>query len=341
MAEVVIRSIGRAVPETAWNQRDLVRFNPWLDQVGRIDRLFGESPVETRSLFVPPDWYHVPRGLTETNQAWRDGALALGRASVVEALAEAGLGAADIDWFGATSVTGYTTPGLDLLLAKDLGMRPNISRAHFNCVGCHAAVPLLKVAHDHVAARGGVAASLAVEICSACFSLDPDPQNLIAVSLFADGAATVILADQGPGPRIVGFGSLFDFDHIEALGFNLTEAGFRIVLDPKIPVRVGIGAEAAVGSLLEAHGVARHQVSRWALHPGGSRILDEVALRLGLSDVEMGPSRQVLRRYGNMSSPSVMFSLVEALSEPPPPGTFGVVAAFGPGLGVEAALLAF
>lgn len=337
-----LQAIGRAVPEQRYTQEALYALNPWED-TPLTDKLFLESPVRSRGLFVPPEWYRTPRSLTDTNQAWKEGALHLGGAALREALDRSGTAEAEVDLLAVTSVTGYATPGLDLLLARQEGLRADLARAHFNCIGCHAAVPLLKVAADHAALRpGSTAVALAVEICSACFSDEADAENLVALSLFGDGAAAAVVSTEGDGPRIVDFGSRYAFDHMDALAFGLTTRGFRIVLDPGIPDRIAEHIEAAVDGLLARHGLPREAVSLWALHPGGSRILDRAGERLGLSDAQLAPSRRVLAHHGNMSSPSVLFVLAEALADGHAvPGTHGIAVAFGPGLGIEAVLLAF
>ncbi len=342
MIEPRLLSIGRAVPASRYAQSAIHTHNPWPDSP-LIDRLFLESPIQTRALFVPPEWYQTPRTLTDTNQAWLEGALLLGGQALSDGLGRAGIAPADLAMIGVTSVTGYATPGLDLLLARQEALRTDIHRAHFNCIGCHAAVPLLRIAADHVRARPrATAAAVAVEICSACFSNDPDPQNLVALSLFADGAAAAIVGTEGHGPILVDFTSRYDFEHIESLGFDLTTSGFRIVLDPSIPDVIAENIGHTVDGLLERNGVGRAEVSTWCFHPGGSRILDAAQRVLGLSDLDLRASRRVLANYGNMSSPSVLFVLAEALStQTPPSGSYGVMAAFGPGLGIEAALMRF
>jgi alkylresorcinol/alkylpyrone synthase len=339
---VRIQAIGRAVPENRVAQQDLLVHSPW-KRTPLLERLFLDSPIHSRGFFVPPEFYATPRTLTETNAAWLEGALSLGGRALREALTRSGRGPHDVDLFAVTTVTGYATPGLDLLLARQEGLRDDFARAHFNCVGCHAAVPLLKVAADHVARRpGSTAVALAVEVCSACFSERDAAENLVATALFADGAAAVTLGTEGDGPALLDFGSRYDFDHIDALGFDLDALGFRIILDPSIPDRVADSIEATVDSLLARNGIQRDDVVLWALHPGGSRILEAVGNALGLDDAQMAPSRRVLRAHGNMSSPSVVFSLAEALrTQGVPESGFGVMAAFGPGLGIEVALLGF
>lgn len=343
MSEPRLRALGRAVPARRYSQRELWEARPFDGEHPLLDKLFLDSAIEGRGLFVPPEFYRQERSLTACNAAWREGALALGQAALDEALALGDTAADALGLLAVTTVTGYTTPGLDLLLARSGGLRSDVARAHFNCIGCHAALPLLKVAADHVRAHPEQPAmALAVEICSACLRLDGDPQNLVALSLFGDGAAAALVDTKGPGPVIVGFGSTYDFDHIDALGFDLTTTGFRIVLDPAIPRVIAENVGDAVDALLDRHGVRREQVSTWCLHPGGARILDACAERLDLDEGQMGPSRAVLARHGNMSSPSILFVLAEALaSGGGVPGTYGVLAAFGPGLGIELCLVRF
>ena len=339
-----ILGLGTAQPDARYTQSELYAHSPW-EPTPLLDRLFLASAVQSRGLFVPPHWYRSPRTLQETNAAWRDGALQLGSRALERVLAASGHVPAQIDHFGVTTVTGYTTPGLDLLLAKAHGMRPDIARVHFNCIGCHAAIPLLRAATEHVRAHPDhVAVTLAVEVCSACFAEDDDPQNLVALSLFGDGAAAVTVGAgaYGDGPEILGFGSSYAYDHIDALGFELADQGFRIVLDPSIPDHIARAIHGTVQRLLDDHGLTVPDVAHWCLHPGGARILDAAQQALGLTDDHLQSSRRVLRAAGNMSSPSVLFVLDEEVrSRRPDRGHYGILAAFGPGLGIEVALLRF
>ena len=343
MGDARILSIGRAVPQRRYTQHEVHAHNPWED-TALIDRLFLESPVHTRALYVPPQWYRTERTLSETNEAWRAGALQLSGDALEQALSSSHTPRADLDLLAVTTVTGYTTPGLDLLLAKQHDLPHTLSRVHFNNIGCHAAVPLLRVAADHVRQRPGTrAAAVAVEVCSACFANVQTPENLVALSLFADGAATAIISSEpdATGPQLVDFASIYDFDHMEALGFGLTSGGFRIVLDPAIPHIIGARIAEVVDHLLQRNGVRKEDVDTWAFHPGGSRILDEAQRALSLPDSALIHSRRVLRAYGNMSSPSVLFVLADAMESRTPGPGWAIAAAFGPGLGIEAALLHF
>jgi predicted naringenin-chalcone synthase len=341
MAErpVRLRAVGRAAPAATFTQAALHAQSPWPPSP-LIDRLFLESPIRTRGFFVPPAFFlgAARPTLEDTNRAWRDGALLLGGQAFDDALSAAGIGPSAVDFLGVTTVTGYATPGLDLLLARSRGLRPDLQRVHFNNVGCHAAVPLLRTAADHAARRpGAVAVAVAAEVCSACFAADPSPENLVALSLFADGAAAAVLSTDGEGWEVVDFATGHDFAHQDWLGFDLRAEGFRIVLHPDVPARVGLAVRGVVEGLLLRHGLSLGEVDAWAIHPGGARILDAAQAALGLTDADLAPSRRVLRNHGNMSSPSVLFALAEALADRA--AGIAVAVAFGPGLGVEACLL--
>jgi alkylresorcinol/alkylpyrone synthase len=295
--------------------------------------------VATRALALPPEWWATTRTLEESNAAWRAAAEQLAEAALRDALARRS--PAEVDLVAVTTVTGTATPGIDVALALRLGLRPDVARLHLNNLGCHAALPLLRAATDHVRARpGSLAAAVAVEVCSACFQADDDPENLVALSLFADGAAAALVANEGDGPEIVDFASRSDFGAADALGFDLGAKGFRIRLAAEVPARVGEALPPAVDGLLARHGLRRSDVTRWCLHPGGSRVLDVARDALGLDERAIRSSRRVLRGHGNLSSPTVLFVLAESLVEDQArPGDLGVLAAFGPGLGVEVALL--
>lgn len=348
MTHVRLQGIGRAVPDRQIAQQELLAHSPW-PMSPLLEKLFLESAVHTRGFMVPPTFFlnqggaGAGRTLSETNAAWLAGAMELGRRALTSALQSTSTPPDAVDLIAVTTVTGYATPGLDLLLARDLGLRADVQRAHFNNIGCHAAVPLLKVARDHVHAQPStIAVAGGIEICSACFRDTDDAQNLVATSLFGDGAAFAVLSTQGDGPVLVDFGSLYDFNHMDALGFGLDQHGFSIVLDPSIPDLIARHVQQAVDDLLARNGATRSDVVQWAFHPGGSRILDAVERALDLTPADLRASRRVLRAHGNMSSPSVLFSLAEGFRDGGVPETgLGILAAFGPGLGIEVALLAF
>lgn len=332
--------LGRAEPAQRYTQQALYAHSPW-GRTPLLDRLFLDGPVHTRALALPPAWWAAPRTLAESNEAWRLTAEDLAAAALTDALGEKD--AAGIDLIAVTTVTGSATPGIDVSLARRLALRPDVARLHLNNLGCQAAVPLLRTAADYVRVRpDATAAAVAVEVCSACFAADDDPENLVALSLFGDGAAAAIVSAKGDGPELVDFASHAHFDSAGALGFDLGASGFRIRLAAEVPALVADALPLAVDAVLQRNGLRRRDVARWCLHPGGSRVLDAARDALGLEESMLAASRRVLRAHGNMSSPTVLFVLAESLDAVEVrPGEVGILASFGPGLGVEVALLAW
>jgi predicted naringenin-chalcone synthase len=141
---------------------------------------------------------------------------------------------------------------------------------------------------------------------------------------------------EGQGPRVVATRTLTAYDTADHMSFRLTDHGFKMHLSSYVPQILETNVEGLLEGLLAPHGLAVADVARWAIHPGGRKILDHVQARLGLTDEQVAASRRVLREHGNMSSPTVLFVLDELH---PAPGDWGVMMAFGPGLTLEAALL--
>jgi predicted naringenin-chalcone synthase len=281
--------------------------------------------------------------------------------AVQRCLAEAGLGPDAVDDLVVVSCTGIDTPGLDLRLAGGLGMRPDLRRTCVLGMGCYGALPGLLRAQQavltppHTGARPVRRAVLvAVELCSLHFQTqDPSIQNAVATALFADGAAAVLLestaVDSEPRstngskaalPYLVDSASYCDYTTFDHMAFHLTDHGFQMRLSAYVPQLLAAEVEGFIDGLLVRNGLARRDVRFWAVHPGSGKILDHVQARLGLSDQQLCFSRTVLRAFGNMSSPTVLFVLDEMQrSGQPHAGDYGILMAFGPGLTMESALL--
>lgn len=275
-------------------------------------------------------------------------ALPLGKEAVSACLADAGLAAADVDAFTVVSCTGYATPGLDVLLARDLGFAPSVQRLHVGHMGCYAALPGLTTAADGVAARGMTSVVLCVELTS--LHLQPpsdDSEQMVAHALFSDAAAAVALRPAGAGGRperdgpdleVVDVVAHTEAEHAGLMTWDVTDLGFRMALSPKVPRVLGEHVADVIGGLLARHGLGVDDVAAWAVHPGGPRIVDTVAARLGLDEERVRVSREVLRDHGNCSSATVLL-ILERLRAGLRPGDPVVALAFGPGLTLYAALL--
>lgn len=302
-------------------------------------RLFASSGVQTRHPVANPVDEDLSRWTTgERMQRYVVEAMPLGKQAVSQALAVAGLDATEIGLFAVASCTGYSTPGVDIALARDLGMDSDLQRLLIGHMGCYAAVPGLAAVTDFVAARSRPAVLLCLELAS--LHVQPATQEIdqiVSHALFSDAAAAVVVQ---PGDR-AGFEVLdvvarTDVSTADHMTWDITDLGFRMGLSPRVPDVLAVHVADVVGGLLARNGLRIDEVPGWAVHPGGPRILDVVADRLGLPDAALAASRQVLAEHGNCSSATALLVLA-AIDVAPEEHV--VLMAFGPGLTLYAALL--
>jgi predicted naringenin-chalcone synthase len=246
-----------------------------------------------------------------------------------------------VDLFGVVSCTGYATPGLDILLARDLGMRDDVQRLFVGHMGCYAAIPGLAAVSDSVVARGLTAVLLCVELPSVHVQPATDEaQQMVAHALFSDAATAAVLSPTRTGLEVLDVIARTDVAHQADMTWDVTDLGFRMGLSPRVPDVLAKHVRAVVDELLGRHGLAIPDVRGWAIHPGGPRILDVCVDKLGLVESDVAASRDTLRDYGNCSSPTVLIALDELCRRTPPvAGEYVVALAFGPGLTLYGTLL--
>jgi len=262
-------------------------------------------------------------------------ALPLARRALEDALAAARVDPEELDLLAVVSCTGYATPGLDILLARELRLRDDVQRLHIGHMGCYAAVPALAAVADAAAARGKLAALVCVELTT--LHVQPAERSLeqiVAHALFADGAAAAVVRPDGEGLAVADVAARTDTSTAALMTWDVTDRGFRMGLSPKVPDAVRAHVAPVVDELLARNGLARADVAAWAIHPGGPAIVDAVGAALGLDDDALEPSRATLREVGNCSSATVLMVL-ERLQPTGPT----VALAFGPGLTLYGALL--
>lgn len=344
VCRATIGGIGTAHPP-AVRQADLWQgfFSTHYAGVGHslAKRVFEHSGVDTRHgavnpLVEDPSWW--PTGLRM--QRYLTEALPLGKQAVSAALGHAGVAAGDVGMFVVCSCTGYATPGLDILLARDLDLRPDARRVLIGHMGCYAALPGLGVAADYVALSGRPAILLCVELPS--LHVQPpavDPQQVVAHALFSDAAAAVVLVPDGHGLAVAEVASVTDTATADYMTWQVTDLGFRMGLSARVPQVLSRHVQPLVTGLLSRHGLTSTQVAAWAVHPGGPRILDVVEMQVTLARDALAPSRDVLAEHGNCSSPTVLLVLERLLRPAGAPRSPVVLMAFGPGLTLYAGLL--
>jgi len=310
---------------------------------GLAKRIFQNSGVRTRQAAVSPLLEDVSQWSTERRmRRYQVEAVPLGKEAVSRALTEAGVAADEIGLFAVCSCTGYATPGLDILLARDMGMSPSLQRLFVGHMGCYAALPGLGTVADFVSARGLPALLLCTELTS--LHLQPpdtraDIQQIVSHALFSDASVAVVVtpgADHGYAVRDVA--ALTDATTAGHMTWDVTDLGFRMGLSPQVPDVLSVHVRRLADDLLSRNGLTVGDVDGWAVHPGGPKILDVVQEHLGLGDADMAPSREVLSAYGNCSSPTVLLVLEELRRRADPPDRV-VMLAFGPGLTLYGVLL--
>jgi alkylresorcinol/alkylpyrone synthase len=309
--------------------------------------LFDHTAVECRYSVEPVAALAQPRTFGESQQRYRDHAIRLARQVATSALARAEVEAAEIDLVIAVSCTGVMIPSLDAYLVDDLGLRRDVRRVPITALGCAAGAAALARAHDFlIGFPDARVLVIAVELPSLSLQrTDLSLANLVSTALFGDGAAAAVLAGGGHGGPGNGPSILETRSHIfplstYALGFELRDDGFHSILSKDIPLLLKTEAANLVGELAARRGLSRADLSCFVLHPGGRKILGVLEEELGLTRDDTQISWEILGRYGNQSSASVLFVLHEWLTtRRPPAGAHGVLAAFGPGLTAELMLL--
>jgi alkylresorcinol/alkylpyrone synthase len=310
-------------------------------------RIIENARIETRWLSAPPERLIEPRSIAEQSRDYKNVATALGETVTRRALDAAHLAPDAIDLFITTSCTGLMIPSLDAFLVEKLGFRRDVRRLPITELGCAAGASALARARDHVLAYPEHHVLIvACELCSLTYQRgDPSMTNLVAASLFGDGAAAAVVAGARatrparPSPAIVdSVTHLFPKSH-HLMGFELEDGGLRIVLDRSVAPALKGRVRPLVEPLLARHGVALGDLRFAVIHPGGRRILEDLERDLGIAALTT-PSWSVLRRVGNLSSATVLFVLDDVLARPPPPaGAPGLLAAFGPGFSADLSLL--
>lgn len=301
------------------------------------------DPIASLARFYPNADTHPIPTTRERMARYETHAPALAHAAAAQALAQADTDPSSITDLVTVSCTGFHAPGIDMSLIASLGLSESVSRTHVGFMGCHGALNALRIAHS-LAAQSPTRRVLVccVELCTLHFQYGTDPQDAVANALFGDGAGAALVGSgdtsaDNPLPRLADFFSHQLPGTADMMSWRIGDTGFRMRLGARVPSVIEAQLGPAIAAWLSRSGLSVGDIKGWAVHPGGPRVLDAVQSALGLSDASMQASRDVLRCYGNMSSPTVLFiaERLLAASEARP----WVMLGFGPGLAIEAMLI--
>jgi predicted naringenin-chalcone synthase len=358
--EIAMLGIGTAVPrwrldqaDTALRLAEALRDNPGAARWAR--RVFRQQGIESRHTCEPnlleaagacryfPHSRAEAPGTAERMAAYRREALPLARLAAERALEDGGTPPEAVTHLITVSCTGQYLPGLDADLVRALGLPARVNRLPLTFVGCAAGLKAIGLARQLAAASGSAEARalvVCVELCTLHFQPSDDWEDLFAASLFGDGASACVVGAPAQGsaaaftlgaPR-----SVLLPGGAEDMTWNVGNYGFELVLSANVPKLIREFLPAEIGT----RPAGGQPAELWAIHPGGRGIIDAVEETCGLKPEQTRASREVLRRYGNMSSAAILFVMEElrrglddgAVGEGPPDG---LAVAFGPGLSAE------
>lgn len=298
----------------------------------RLGGVFDNAMIDRRSLVAPIEWYGEPHGWAERSRVYSEACEKLFEQAALEAVARAGVEPAEVDGILFASTTGIATPSIDARVAPRLGFRSNVRRVPVFGLGCAGGVSgLAAAARLAVGESGSKWLFVTVETCSISIRLDSDdPAAVVAMALFGDGAAAALVSSEGDGIARIGHsGEQLWPDTLGIMGWRVEDPGLAVIFDRAIPPFIEAELAQAVDSILASGGLSRDDVAGFCSHPGGAKVVDAIEGALGLERGRLDLERDILREYGNMSAPTVLFVLDRLLERGLPGRT--MMTAFGPG----------
>ena len=337
-----ILSVATALPPYRVGQEEAKTFarGMFSRRDGDFERLlpiFDNVNVDSRYFCVPVEWFERDHSFPEKNALYIEHALDLSEKAAKRALDRVGAGPEDVGAIFFVSTTGVSTPSLDSKLIFRLGLSTHTRRVPIWGLGCSAGAAGIARASEHVRLYPEKLVLLvAVELSGLTFQRgDRSKSNLISTSLFADGAAAVLMGNS-TGPEILGSYSTTWPDTEDVMGWDLVDTGLKVQLSKSVPTIVQEKFRDNLEEACASLGLDFRDLRHFVLHPGGSKVLDAFEGVLGLQAGGLTTSRDVLRECGNMSSVTVLFILERFLeSREFAKGDLGVLSAMGPGFSAE------
>ena len=345
MQQCSLLSLATAVPPHVIEQQDAKArareaFGGKKALFDRLAGVFDNAGIARRHIVAPQEWYMSAHGWHDRNAVYLEAAESLFVEAASAAIEKAGLAPDQIDGVVTVSTTGIATPSLEARAGPRMGLRDDVRRVPIFGLGCAGGVNGLATTSRLAASEPGTNwLFVTVETCSISIRLDSDdPAAVVATALFGDGAAAaVVTSGEHSIARIMGGAEKLFPDTQRIMGWDVEDPGLAVVFDRAIPPFIEENLASTVDEMCAKLGIDRSDIDRLCCHPGGVKVIDAIETALHLNQGELNIEREVLRDFGNMSAPTVMFVLDRLLKQGLPDRV--LMTAFGPGFTCAGLLL--
>jgi len=344
-----IVAVTKELPKYCRETKEIIPFvDLWLQNQDerfkrKVIKIFEGAAVDRRYSIMDPEEVFMATSFEDKNKIYARECKKLGATVLENALLKASWAPESLDYIITVSCTGIMIPSLDAYLINALNLRQDIVRLPVTEMGCAAGVSGLIYAHNFLKANPNKRiAIVAVESPTATFQLnDYSMANMVSAAIFGDGAACVLLSSEADarGPQIIGEDMYHFRDTAHLMGFDLTNHGLKMILDPAVPETIASHFPDIVHPFLERYGSDISKVDHLIFHPGGKKIVQTVEALFGTLGKNIDDTRAVLKEYGNMSSATVLYVLERFMEKGIAPGEQGLVLSFGPGFSAQRVLL--
>ena len=349
MNPIRITSVAKQLPQYSSATTDILPLvAAWLENQDerfrrKVLKIFEGAAVDKRYSIMAPEEVFIATSFQEKNAIYIREVKKLGSKVLQKALKKSHWAPESLDYIITVSCTGIMIPSLDAYLINKLNLRQDIVRLPVTEMGCVAGISGLIYAANFLKANPNKrAAVIAVESPTATFQLnDYSMANMVSAAIFGDGAACVLLSSEAhaTGPKIIGEGMYHFKDATHLMGFDVTNNGLQMILDPAVPATIAAHFPEIIHPFLERHGSTIDKVDHLIFHPGGRKIVQTVEELFGTLGKNIDDTREVLRLYGNMSSATVLYVLERFLEKDIPKGEQGLLLSFGPGFTAQRILI--
>lgn len=308
----------------------------------KVLRIFKYAQVDRRYSIMPAEEVFTPTSFEEKNDRYIKESIDLAEKVLRKALDNAGMQPDELDYLITVSCTGFMIPSVDAYLINRLRLREDIVRLPVTEMGCVAGISALIYAQQFLNAYPDKkAAVVAVESPTSTFQHgDMSLTNMVSAAIFGDGASCVILGNTDePAPALIDSEMFHFYDEEEMMGYKVRNTGFEMVLDVEVPEKIAERFDEIIHPFLAKNELDISDIDHLIFHPGGKKIVKMVDQLFGKLGKDISITREVLRKYGNMSSATVLFVLDEFMKMKPKIGERGLMLSFGPGFSAQRILL--